>query len=120
MMQDVMKGDISFEGEETSPLEDRLVNVETDLENLNRIVKNLQIISDSAEDNGEEILLQEAPAAAKENGQPAQRVSLSQLLGGIDVKQMNQDVATLQGQVAQMKDELQDLNEKIHKSKSGN
>ncbi|XP_046141438.1 glutamine-rich protein 2-like [Osmia bicornis bicornis] len=118
MMQDVMKGDISFEGEETSQLDDRLANVETDLENLNRIVKNLQIISDSAEDNGEEILLQEAPVTAKENGQPTQRVSLTQLLGGIDVKQMNQDVATLQGQVTQMKEELQNLNIKIHKSKS--
>ncbi|XP_034195382.2 uncharacterized protein LOC117611545 isoform X1 [Osmia lignaria lignaria] len=118
MMQDVMKGDISFEGEETSQLDDRLANVEIDLENLNRIVKNLQIISDSAEDNGEEILLQEAPSTAKENGQPGQRVSLSQLLGGIDVKQMNQDVASLQGQVTQMKEELQNLNTKIHKSKS--
>nr|XP_003705842.1 PREDICTED: uncharacterized protein LOC100883897 [Megachile rotundata] len=123
MMQDVLKGEttvVAAAGSEadTSTLENRLSNLERELDTLSQVVKNLQIISDKGEEEGEETEVGGAPATSKDEGQPAHRISLSQLLGGIDVKQMSQDVSTLQAHVAQMKDELHGLNEKLNKSQS--
>lgn len=127
MVQDVMKGDTALATEDTSKLEERLVNLENALNNLDHVVQNLQLISDDgevgaiqnpvvAETTGEE----EEAQLVQEEKQPVRRITLSEILGEIDIRKMHQDVGNLQMEVSQMKNQLKDLNEKIDKTKAGN
>lgn len=127
MVQDVMKGDTTLATEDTSKLEERLVNLENALNNLDHVVQNLQLISDDgeveaiknpvvAETTGEEGEAQ----LVQEEKQPVRRITLSEILGEIDIRKMHQDVGNLQVEVSQMKNQLKDLNEKIDKTKTGN
>lgn len=127
MVQDVMKGDTTLATEDTSELEERLVNLENALNNLDHVVQNLQLISDDreveaikspviAETTGEE----EEAQLVHEEKQPVRRITLSEILGEIDIRKMHQDVGNLQMEVSQMKNQLKDLNEKIDKTKTGN
>lgn len=127
MVQDVMKGDTTLATEDTSKLEERLVNLENALNNLDHVVQNLQLISDDreveaikspviAETTGEE----EEAQLVHEEKQPVRRITLSEILGEIDIRKMHQDVGNLQMEVSQMKNQLKDLNEKIDKTKTGN
>lgn len=128
MVQDVMKGDTTLATEDTSKLEERLVNLENALNNLDHVVQNLQLISDDgeveaikkpvvAETTGEE---EEEAHLVQEEKQPVRRITLSEILGEIDIRKMHQDVGNLQMEVSQMKNQLKDLNEKIDKTKTGN
>lgn len=128
MVQDVMKGDTTLATEDTSKLEERLVNLENALNNLDHVVQNLQLISDDgeveaiknpvvAETTGEE---EEEAQLVQEEKQPVRRITLSEILGEIDLRKMHQDVGNLQVEVSQMKNQLKDLNEKIDKTKTGN
>lgn len=128
MVQDVMKGDTTLATEDTSKLEERLVNLENALNNLDHVVQNLQLISDDgeveaikkpvvAETTGEE---EEEAQLVQEEKQPVRRITLSEILGEIDIRKMHQDVGNLQMEVSQMKNQLKDLNEKIDKTKTGN
>lgn len=124
----MMKGDTTLATEDTSKLEERLVNLENALNNLDHVVQNLQLISDDreveaiknpvvAETTGEE---EEEAQLVQEEKQPVRRITLSEILGEIDIRKMHQDVGNLQMEVSQMKNQLKDLNEKIDKTKSGN
>ncbi|XP_050496443.1 glutamine-rich protein 2-like isoform X1 [Bombus huntii] len=126
MVQDVMKGDTTLTTEDTSKLEERLVNLENALNNLDHVVQNLQLISDDgeveaikkpvvAETTGEE---EEEAQLVQEEKQPVRRITLSEILGEIDIRKMHQDVGNLQMEVSQMKNQLKDLNEKIDKTKT--
>lgn len=125
MVQDVMKGDTTLATEDTSKLEERLVNLENALNNLDHVVQNLQLISDDGEvetikkpvTTGEE---EEEAQLVQEEKQPVRRITLSEILGEIDIRKMHQDVGNLQMEVSQMKNQLKDLNEKIDKTKTGN
>lgn len=124
----MMKGDTTLATEDTSKLEERLVNLENALNNLDHVVQNLQLISDDgeveaiqnpvvAETTGEE---EEEAQLVQEEKQPVRRITLSEILGEIDIRKMHQDVGNLQMEVSQMKNQLKDLNEKIDKTKAGN
>ncbi|XP_043584811.1 glutamine-rich protein 2-like isoform X2 [Bombus pyrosoma] len=126
MVQDVMKGDATLATEDTSKLEERLVNLENALNNLDHVVQNLQLIADDgevegiqnpvvAETTGEE---EEEAQLVQEEKQPVRRITLSEILGEIDIRKMHQDVGNLQMEVSQMKNQLKDLNEKIDKTKA--
>lgn len=120
-----MKGDTTLATEDTSKLEERLVNLENALNNLDHVVQNLQLISDDGEveaikkpvTTGEE---EEEAQLVQEEKQPVRRITLSEILGEIDIRKMHQDVGNLQMEVSQMKNQLKDLNEKIDKTKTGN
>lgn len=119
MVQDVIKGDAIIE---PSHLEDRLATVENSLKNLDQVVKNLQIIAKMDTDEGAEAVVAETGEEREhpESEQPVQRISLSQLLGGIDIKGMQKDVTTLQTEVTELKAKLKGLNEKITTLETGN
>ena len=102
MVQDAIKGGTNVPAGDSSQFEDRLTNLETALNNLDQTVKNLQMI---ASINGEE----EETVADGETLQPSQRISLTQLLGGINVVEMHKDVETLQAEVSKIRDELDNL-----------
>ncbi|CAK9805114.1 Glutamine-rich protein 2 [Anthophora plagiata] len=114
MVQDVIKGDATIGTEAPSGLDERLVNLENALNNLEDTVQNLQVIANTEDAKDENVAAGEK-TDAKENELPSAgpRISLSQLLGGIDVKEMHQNVATLQGDVKQMKQTLKNMEEKI-------
>lgn len=120
-----MKGDTTLATEDTSKLEERLVNLENALNNLDHVVQNLQLISDDGEveaikkpvTTGEE---EKEAQLVQEEKQPVRRITLSEILGEIDIRKMHQDVGNLQMEVSQMKNQLKDLNEKIDKTKTGN
>lgn len=119
-MQDVIKGDVTLATADTSRIEERLESLENALNNLDRVVKNLQLIS-GAEENADAEAGEKDEAQREHEGEQAiKRISLSELLGGIDIKEMHKDVATLQTEVSQMKDQLTDLNEKVAKTETGN
>ena len=122
MMQDVIKGDIMLATVDTSKFEERFESLENALNNLDHVVKNLQLISGVEEDAaGAEAGEKDEAQREYEEEQPiTKRISLSELLGGIDIKEMHKDVATLQTEVSQMRDQLTDLNEKIAKTETGN
>lgn len=111
MVQDVIKGEtaIAVEGTSTN-VEERLANLETTLSNLDQLVRNLELFASQEEDEtgemGGELNVEEQEQL------PANRLSINQLLGGIDVKEMHNDVVTLQNEVAQMRNDLKSLNEK--------
>ncbi|XP_076664147.1 uncharacterized protein LOC143366725 isoform X2 [Andrena cerasifolii] len=102
MVQDAIKGGTDVPVEEPSQLEDRLKNLETALNNLDQTVRNLQVI---ASIDGEE----EETVADGETQQPSQRISLTQLLGGINVAEIHKDVETLQAEVSTIRGELDNL-----------
>ena len=102
MVQDAIKGGTDVPAEDSSQFEDRLTNLETALNNLDQTVKNLQLI---ASVDGEE----EEMVAYRETQQPSQRISLTQLLGGVNVAEMHKDVETLQAEVSQIRGELDNL-----------
>ncbi|KAK9300709.1 hypothetical protein QLX08_006734 [Tetragonisca angustula] len=117
-MQDVIKGDVTLATADTSRIEERLESLENALNNLDRVVKNLQLIS-GAEENADAEAGEKDEAQREHEGEQAiKRISLSELLGGIDIKEMHKDVATLQTEVSQMKDQLTDLNEKVAKTET--
>ncbi|CAD1473240.1 unnamed protein product [Heterotrigona itama] len=119
MMQDVMKGDVTLATADMSMFEERLENLENALNNLDHVVKNLQLISGAEQDADAEADEKDEAQREHEGEQPiTKRISLSELLGGIDIKEMHKDVATLQTEVSQMKDQLTDLNEKIAKTET--
>ncbi|KAF3429911.1 hypothetical protein E2986_01138 [Frieseomelitta varia] len=115
-MQDVIKGDVTLATADTSRTEERLESLENALNNLDRVVKNLQLISE--EDADAEAGEKDEAQREHDGEQPMKRISLSELLGGIDIKEMHKDVATLQTEVSQMKDQLTDLNEKVAKTET--
>ncbi|XP_017797557.1 PREDICTED: uncharacterized protein LOC108578690 [Habropoda laboriosa] len=120
MVQDVIKGDTTIATGGGSPdLDDRLVNLENALNDLEQVVQNLQVIANGEEGEGEKAAAGDT-SDAKEDEHPSAgpRISLSQLLGGIDVKEMHQNVATLQKDVKQMKETLKNTEEKIKKTET--
>lgn len=106
MVQDAIKGGTDVPAEGSSQFEDRLTNLETALNNLDQTVKNLQVI---ASVDGEE----EETFGDGETQQLSQRISLTQLLGGINVAEMHKDVEKLQAEVSQIRGELDKLKGKI-------
>nr|XP_033322686.1 myosin-4-like [Megalopta genalis] len=115
MVQDVLKGDVAVEGTTEVPqeLEERLTNLERVLNNLESTVQNLEIIANVTVEDAEEPLAR--PQTAKPEAEPGlqPRVSLSQILGGVDVKDMHEQMITLQKDVSKMRDDLKNLNEKV-------
>ncbi|XP_078052117.1 uncharacterized protein LOC144478238 [Augochlora pura] len=115
MVQDVLKGGMAVGGTSEAPqgFEERIANIESLLNNLESTVQNLEIIANVSVDDAEESLAK--PQAAKpetESGlQP--RVSLSQILGGVDIKEMHGQIVTLQKDVTKMRDDLKNLNQKV-------
>ncbi|XP_076627618.1 uncharacterized protein LOC143344903 [Colletes latitarsis] len=112
MVQDVLKGDQIETMEEPSQFEERLMNIEDNLNNLDQAMKNLQIIVHMSEEEGTEIV-RETTADKEETQMSTQRVSLSQILGGVDIKQMKEDVQGLQQDVSTIRDDLNSIKEKI-------
>ncbi|XP_076227323.1 uncharacterized protein LOC116429748 [Nomia melanderi] len=115
MVQDVFKDDKIVEAapEEPSRLEERLTNLERVLNNLENTVRNLEVIADVTDEGGEGAVTgTETARDEKEIGvQP--RVSLSQILGGIDIKEMQENVTKLQKNVSTMRGDLKNLMEKV-------
>ncbi|XP_015436759.1 PREDICTED: uncharacterized protein LOC107192080 [Dufourea novaeangliae] len=107
MVQDVFKGDkVIADTPESSQLEERLTNLEAVLDNMENVVKNLQVIANVS---GEEV-----EPTGEEKEQPVQqRVSLSHLLGGLDIKGMHDDVTTLQKDVSTMREDIKSLQDKV-------
>ncbi|XP_026674704.1 glutamine-rich protein 2-like [Ceratina calcarata] len=121
MVQDVIKGDATLPvGDDmSSPLDERLVNLENAVDNLDQVVKNLQIIAGEAEGlEGERTEGTEEGRAEDAPEHTQKRISLTQLLGGIDIKQMQNDVTTLKVDVSRMKDEMKQVQGKIAKTKT--
>ncbi|XP_076766930.1 uncharacterized protein LOC143433479 [Xylocopa sonorina] len=114
MVQDVIKGDTTLATADTSQLEERLDHLENALSNLDHVVKNLQIIANAEEDQTElSVAVEIGEASGDEHPHPTKRISLSELLGGVDVKEMHDDVALLKQKVTEMKVELKRLDDKI-------
>ncbi|XP_076299008.1 uncharacterized protein LOC143217998 isoform X3 [Lasioglossum baleicum] len=115
MVQDAVKGDQTIEGGSEAPpyLEERLTNLETVLNNLESTVQNLEIIASTAIEDGEEPVIGTHATKPEKEGNLQPRVSLSQILGGVDVKEMHEQVTTLQKDVLKMRDDLKLLNEQV-------
>lgn len=121
MVQDVMKGDISLATTEISKLEEKITHLEDSLNNLENVVKNLHVIASEYGAEMEQEVEKEIIEGAEEPHPPAaQRISLSELLGGIDIKEMHKDVATLQEEVNQIKNDLKNLENEFGQAKDGN
>ncbi|XP_053976484.1 glutamine-rich protein 2-like [Hylaeus volcanicus] len=116
MVQDVLKGDHAIEMEEPSYLVERLANLENSLNTLDQTVKNLQIIANVSDEEGEEAVVGGTTTEKQETQLPAQRISLGQLLGGIDVKEMHQEVQALRQDVSKMRGDLKNLKDKVAKA----
>ncbi|XP_061932111.1 uveal autoantigen with coiled-coil domains and ankyrin repeats protein [Apis cerana] len=118
MVQDVMKGDISLATTEISKLEEKITHLENSLNNLENVVKNLHVIASEYGAEMEQEVEKEIIEGAEEPHPPAaQRISLSELLGGIDIKEMHKDVATLQEEVNQIKNDLKNLENEFGQAK---
>lgn len=122
MVQDVMKGDISLATTEISKLEEKITHLESSLNNLENVVKNLQVLASEYAAEMEQEIEKEIMEGVPEEPHPpaAQRISLSELLGGIDIKEMHKDVATLQEEVNQIKNDLKNLENEFGQTKDGN
>ncbi|XP_026297247.1 uncharacterized protein LOC113218879 [Apis mellifera] len=121
MVQDMMKGDISLATTEISKLEEKITHLENSLNNLENVVKNLHVLASEYVGEMEEEMEKEIIEGAEEPHPPAaQRISLSELLGGIDIKEMHKDVATLQEEVNQIKNNLKELQDEFSQTKDGN
>ncbi|XP_026297181.1 glutamine-rich protein 2 [Apis mellifera] len=118
MVQDMMKGDISLATTEISKLEEKITHLENSLNNLENVVKNLHVLASEYVGEMEEEMEKEIIEGAEEPHPPAaQRISLSELLGGIDIKEMHKDVATLQEEVNQIKNNLKELQDEFSQTK---
>ncbi|CAL7944833.1 unnamed protein product [Xylocopa violacea] len=114
MVQDVIKGDATLATVDTSHLEERLDNLESALSNLDHVVKNLQIIANAEEDETElSVAVEIGEVGGDEHPHPTKRISLSELLGGVDVKEMRDDVDLLKQKVAETKAELKRLDDRV-------
>lgn len=117
----MMKGDISLATTEISKLEEKITHLENSLNNLENVVKNLHVLASEYVGEMEEEMEKEIIESAEEPHPPAaQRISLSELLGGIDIKEMHKDVATLQEEVNQIKNNLKELQDEFSQTKDGN
>lgn len=117
----MMKGDISLATNEISKLEEKITHLENSLNNLENVVKNLQVLASEYAAEMEQEIEKEMEGVPEELHPPAaQRISLSELLGGIDIKEMHKDVAMLQEEVNQIKNDLKNLGDEFGRTKDGN
>lgn len=118
----MMKGDISLATNEISKLEEKITHLESSLNNLENVVKNLQVLASEYAAEMEQEIEKEIMEGVPEELHPpaAQRISLSELLGGIDIKEMHKDVAMLQEEVNQIKNDLKNLGDEFGRTKDGN
>ncbi|XP_076647145.1 uncharacterized protein LOC143355862 [Halictus rubicundus] len=121
MVQDALKGDQIVAGTSGVPsqLEERLTNLESVLNNLESTVQNLEIIANSTTEGGEEPFTGAHPTKPEKEAGIQPRVSLSQILGGVDIKEMHEQVTTLQKDVSKMRDDLKHLSEQVAEVHTG-
>lgn len=119
MVQDVFKDDKIVASEEPSQLEERLTNLERVLNNLENTVRNLEVIANVTDEDGEEAVAGTKTARDEKEIGAQPRVSLSQILGGIDVREMQENVTKLQKNVSTMRGDLKNLREKVAEIQTG-
>lgn len=123
MVQDVLKGDKEIVATtDTSQLEGRLMAIENSISTLDQTVKNLQLIANVAGEDEEDIVgtVGDTGMEREETPHPAQRISLSQLLGGINVTEMHEDLTSLQKEVANIRGDLNMLQKQMEAALPGN
>ncbi|XP_076249340.1 uncharacterized protein LOC143188783 [Calliopsis andreniformis] len=111
MVQDILKGDKQIVAAgDTSEFETRITNLETALDAMDNTLKNLQVIASGADGEEES---RDTSSPKDDAQQPSQRISLSQLLGGINITEMHETLVSLKKEVSNIHADLNAIKETI-------